>query len=60
MASKQGEGHEKPTAPTMTILKAGQDAIAAVIGIDDNHFVTTYAMGSPGAGNVMVTIEAAG
>jgi crossover junction endodeoxyribonuclease RusA len=39
-------------------FKAGQDAIATVVGIDDNHFVTTYAMGKPGAGNVAVTIEA--
>jgi len=40
-------------------FKAGQDGIADVLCVDDNHFVTTYAMGLPGAGNVVVTIEAA-
>jgi hypothetical protein len=40
-------------------IKALQDAIATVVGVDDNHFVTTYSMGECGAGNVTVIIESA-
>jgi crossover junction endodeoxyribonuclease RusA len=40
-------------------IKALQDAIAHVVAVDDYYFVTTYAMGPNGAGNVTVLIEVA-
>jgi len=39
--------------------KAMQDAIALVVGVDDYYFVPKYDIGEVGAGNVVVTIEAA-
>lgn len=41
------DNHRRDRDNMIASFKAGQDAIAAVTGVDDRHFVVTYRVGEP-------------
>jgi crossover junction endodeoxyribonuclease RusA len=52
--------HRRDRDNMIAAFKAGQDAIAAVTGVDDGKFVVTYAVGNPVTGGcVLVEITEA-